>query len=189
MSHAFAVLAALTLVAAYVCNTLASSLSVAGGVPLLLASLCFAALLLVEMRSSRWSERLGLLTNPWVISGVLLGLEQQFYLLNMGTSQQLGGNVQLATTLLAGTLIVLAAASLFIGRRLRPRISGNRWGWATLALLAVLILSIAVLASSHGSAVQAEPQQAANMAANGTRPGSLPTSPTPGAISSPCAKN
>jgi arylsulfatase A-like enzyme len=153
--------AALTLVAAYVGNILASSLSLTGGVPLLIASLCFAALLLVEMRSSRWSGRLGLLTNPWVISGVLLGLEQEFDLLNMGTARQLGGHVQLAAALLAGMLIVLAAASLFIGRWLRPRISGSRWGLATLALLAVLTLSSALLASTHARTVQAAPLQTA----------------------------
>jgi arylsulfatase A-like enzyme len=149
--------AALTLLAAYVGNTLAGSLSLPGGVPLLIASLCFTALLLVEMGSSRWSGRLGLLTNPWVISGVLLGLEQEFDLLNMGTAQQLSGDVPLAAALLAGLLIVLAAASLLIGRRLRPQISGSRWGLATLALLAVLTLSSAMLASTHAPTVQAAP--------------------------------
>jgi hypothetical protein len=149
--------AALTLVAAYIGNTLASSLSLTGGIPLLVASLCFAALLLVEMRSSRWSGRLGLLTNPWVISGVLLGLEQELDLLNMGTAQQLSDRVQLAARILAGMLIAVIAASLFIGRRLRPRISGSRWGLATLALLGVLTLSSAVLASTHARAVQAAP--------------------------------
>jgi arylsulfatase A-like enzyme len=162
--------AALTLVAAYVGNTLASSLSLTGGVPVLIASLGFAALLLVEMHSSRWSERLGLLTNPWVISGVLLGLEQEFDLLNMGTAQQLSGNVPLAAALLAGILIVLAASSLVFGRRLRPRISGTRWVLATLALLAVLTLSSTMLASTYARTVQAAPLQATSSGKTAGKP-------------------
>ncbi len=155
--------ATLTLVAAYVGNTLANSLSLNGGLPILIASLSFAALLLVEMRSSRWSARFGLLTNPWVISGVLLGLEQEFDLLNMDTAQQLGGKVQLAAALVAGTLIVLAAASLFTGRWLRPRISERRWGAATVAVLAALALTSAMLASRH--TVQAAPLNSTGSAA------------------------
>jgi arylsulfatase A-like enzyme len=152
--------ASLTVVVAYVVNTLSNSLSWTGGVPVLIASLSFGALLLMEMRSSEWSRRLGLLTNPWVISVVLLGVEQEWDLLDMGVAQQLGGRVQLGEALLAGLLIVALAASLFIGRRLRPRISGGRWALATLALLAVLVLSSAALASRHTRAAQAALQPA-----------------------------
>jgi arylsulfatase A-like enzyme len=153
--------AALTLVLAYAANTLVESHSSSGGVPLLVASLCFGALLLLEMRSSEWSRRLGLLTNPWVISFVLLGMEQEWDLLNMGMAQQLGGRVQMGELLLGGMLVVTLAASLFLGRRLRPRISGSKWALATLAVLVVMTLSSAALASSHGRTAQAAPPQAA----------------------------
>jgi arylsulfatase A-like enzyme len=157
--------AALTLVAAYIANTLSSFNSSAGGVPVSIAALCFGALLLTEMRSSKWSGRFGLLTNPWVISVVLLGVEQEWDLRNMGLARQLGGRVQLGEALLAGMLILALAASLFVGRRLRPRISGSRWALATLALLAVLSLSSAALAFWHTRTVQAAPQRAAGNAA------------------------
>ncbi|HMC60325.1 MAG TPA: sulfatase, partial [Candidatus Solibacter sp.] len=60
-----------------------------------------------------------------------------------------------------GMLMVAFAASVFIGRRLRPRITGSKWALATLALLGVLTLSSAVLASWHTRTVQAAPQPAA----------------------------
>jgi arylsulfatase A-like enzyme len=163
--------AALTLVIAYVVNTLSNSLSSTGGVPLLIVSLCFAALLLMEMRSARWSKRFGLLTNPWVISAVLLGVEQEWDLLNMGAARQLGGRVQLAEALLAGMLIVVIAASIWLGRWLRAPISGSRWALATLALLAVLTLSSAALASWHTRTVQAAPQPAASLGNTGGNTG------------------
>jgi hypothetical protein len=101
-----------------------------------------------------------------VISAVLLGVEQEWDLLNMGVARQLGGKVQLAEALLAGMPIVAIAASLSLGRRLRPLISGSRWALATLALLAVLTLSSAALATSHTRTVQAAPQPAASLGSN-----------------------
>jgi arylsulfatase A-like enzyme len=141
--------ASITLVGAFIWNILANTVSFTGGTPVLVASLGFAALLLVEMRSARWSRRLGMLTNPWVISGVLLGVEQTADLLDMGSARELSGDVALATHLLEGILVVLIAGAVLVGRRLRPSLGPGRWALATVALGVVLIGSAGLMGIPH----------------------------------------
>lgn len=143
--------AALTLAGTFVWNVAANALSLTGGIPVLIASACFAVLLLIELRSGPWSDRLGMVTNPWVVAGVLLGVEQTADLMDMASAQQLGGKVVLATRLLEAALIVLVATAVWFGRKLRPSLAPARWAVATLALAAVLIGSTEMMGLAGGS--------------------------------------
>src|SRR5207244_8163213 len=89
----------MTLVGAFLWNILDNSLAFTGGTAVLIAALGFAAMLLMEMRSAKWSGRLGMVTNPWVISGVLLGVEQPADLLDTGPTLNLNRTGALARAL------------------------------------------------------------------------------------------
>ena len=152
--------AALTLLGAFLWNVAANAVSLTGGIAVLIAAACYAVLLLLELRSGRWSVRLGMLTNPWVFSGVLLGVEQTADLLDMASGQQLGGNIKLATHLMEGALIVLVAVAVWLGRKLRPNLGPARWAVATLALAAVLVGSMEVMGIAHPAPVTVAAQSA-----------------------------
>jgi arylsulfatase A-like enzyme len=153
--------AALTLVGTVLWYVAANALSLTGGIPVFIAGLCYVVFLLVEVRSGVWSGRLGMLTNPWVIAGVLLGVEQTADLADMASAQQLGGNVALAMHLLETALVVLVASAVWFGRRLRPNLGAARWAGATLALAVVLIGSMVAIGMSHAEPIAVSAQTTA----------------------------
>src|SRR6266700_2497840 len=75
--------ATLTVVIGFVLNIAAAPFSPTGTPVLLLTGGVMGALLVAGIRSARWSERLGFLTNPWVVAGLLLGVGQGINLLEM----------------------------------------------------------------------------------------------------------
>jgi arylsulfatase A-like enzyme len=167
--------AALTLVIAFLANLTGKQGLQNNGIWLLAAALCFAALLVAAMVSAQWMDRLGFLTNCWVISGVLLGMGQELGLLSMGMAQQMGARTGLWSTVLVGLLAITIGASIFPGRALRRRVAlSRRWQMASgLAALCGVVLIFAasiVLGSAqpaHGRAVAAS---VLTSAANSTRP-------------------
>ena len=165
--------AAFTLVAAVVWNTAANAMGLTGAIPVLIAALVYILLLLVEFRSDLWSQRFGMLTNPWVIAGVLLGVEQVADLMDMASGQQLGGNIALAVLLLEGALIVLIAAAVWFGRKLRSGISALRWAGGTLALGVLLIGSMEFMGRARPAVATVAAQSAAAPAPAGARPNVL----------------
>jgi len=165
--------AALTLVGVVLWNVTANALGLTGGVPVLITGLCFLVLLLVELRSERWADRLGMLTNPWVISGVLLGVEQTADLLDMASGQQLGGNVGLAARLLEGALVVTVAGAVWFGRKLRPILGPARWAPATLALALVLIGVTELMGTAHLTPTAVSADSAAAAQTPGSKPNVL----------------
>jgi glucan phosphoethanolaminetransferase (alkaline phosphatase superfamily) len=63
-------------------------------------------------------KRIGLLTNAWVISGVILALAQEFELFNMGVAWQLGGPMK-AVIGIAALAVLAMALAVFAGPILR----------------------------------------------------------------------
>ncbi|HPQ14264.1 MAG TPA: sulfatase [Bryobacteraceae bacterium] len=112
----------LTLVAAFGANLLAHSSGDIGRVPLLGLSVIFCLLLVAAIRSEKVSERLGLLTNPWIVAIVLLGTGQIFGLLKLREDgSPAGGKAMVFAAGLAVVLLAIVVASVFAGRRLRAR--------------------------------------------------------------------
>jgi arylsulfatase A-like enzyme len=142
--------ATLTLVLAFFASLLFAP-SYAGKQTLLWVSIAFIFLLGASIRSARWSEWLGFLTNPWIVAALLLGTGQVFGLLQLeDLGRQLGVGVKVWAVGLAFSLIVLAVASVMLGRVLRTRFTRDRLtlfapGWAALGLALALIVCSAVL--------------------------------------------
>jgi arylsulfatase A-like enzyme len=130
---------------------------------LLLASATFSGLLVLGFRSSAWHARLGYLTNPWVISGFLLGLGQEAVVLNMGTAEQLGSHVRLLEALLAVLLLGLPIGAVIAGNLLRPRLARWRFqsqaGWVAAPALALALVTVSqVLSSTPSPKARAAPR-------------------------------
>jgi arylsulfatase A-like enzyme len=79
------------------------------------AAAAFGALLLIP----RWRDRAGWLTNYWVVSGLLLGLGQEYVFQEMFVASQLGARLGRASMALAVALAAVAAASVVLGRKFR----------------------------------------------------------------------
>src|SRR5213076_805330 len=89
-------LATLTVVIGFALNIAVAPFSPAGSPVLLVTSAILGTLLIASIRSVRWSERLGSLTNPWIVAALLLGVGQGISLLEMqDLARQLGANVTL----------------------------------------------------------------------------------------------
>jgi len=124
-----------------------------GGTAVLVVSMCFAILLLAEMQSAKWPERLGMLTNPWVISGVLLGVEQTADLFDMVSAQELSGSGR--GDALVGSHPGCAGGGLGVDWAAGPAQTGTKpLGLATLALALALIGAVEVMGISHATAAQ-----------------------------------
>lgn len=146
--------ACLTLTLAFTINLVAAAHGLQnGGFWLLLAGLAFLILLTAGMRSPQWMDRPGLLTNYWVISALLLGLGQEFALMDMWTAAQLGARIGLWTLVLGLALLATAGLAIWIGRG--GRFAANRWMTAgsvalgTGLLISSFALSIAGQAGVH----------------------------------------
>ena len=165
--------AGLTLVAAFAANIAATPTSPSGKHFLLAVSGAFALAFVASMRSSRWSERFALLTNPWIVSGLLLGVGQLFGMFELeDVAQQMGAKFALWLAALIVLLILTAGGAILLGGRVR-RIARRRAtlfapSWAALAFAVLLIPASAVLAD-------AKPPQADELpvAAGSTRPNLL----------------
>ncbi len=152
--------AVLTMIAAFALNLLALPHWPSGKMVFLVFCACMAVVVLAAMRSQRLSKRLGLLTNPWVVAGVLLGVGQGVGFLQLeDLGRELGAKNTFWMGLLGLVLLTAIAGSVFAGRWLRPKLTRDRFlmdatGWAALALAVVLAGAGFVLGG--GSAVQAQ---------------------------------
>jgi arylsulfatase A-like enzyme len=153
-ARALELAAAVTLALGFEVHVLMAQGTQHGGMWLQLAAVIFLLLLLVALRSVQWMNRLGLLTNYWVISGLLLGVGQEHSLLEMDSAAQLGASIQKWALVLALALPVIAALAVWAGRG--GRFAADR----RLTLASVVLgtgLTIASFALSFGgsSAVEA----------------------------------
>jgi len=165
----------LTVLAAFVLNLLAQPRWPSGKLLFLIFCACIAAVVLAAMRSERLSERLGLLTSPWVVCGVLLGVGQGIGFLQLeDLGRQLGARNSLWLGLLALAVLVVITSAIFLGRWLRPKLTRGRFlldapGWAALAMAVVL----AGTAFALGSGTPAPARSAAAETGSSEKPNVL----------------
>jgi arylsulfatase A-like enzyme len=125
-------------------NMLASPGGISDKWGMLAIDLLMLVLLAAAVGSSEWSRRLGFLTNPWVVSALLLGCGEAIQVIQLvGFGKESGAKLALWSTVLGVGLLVLAAGSVFLGRRLRPRLN-ERFSlvapsWAALGAAVVLM--------------------------------------------------
>ncbi|HLI84130.1 MAG TPA: sulfatase-like hydrolase/transferase [Bryobacteraceae bacterium] len=146
--------ATLTLVLSFLANVVAHPPTLSGWGWLLTAGLAFAILLALGLRSRDWHARVGYLTNPWVISGFLLGLGQEAVVLSMGTADQLGSHIGGLEWLLASLLALLVIVSVMAGRAFRSRFESTPWVRAASFALAPFALILLVAASQAVSSAR-----------------------------------
>ena len=167
--------AALTLVIGFLLNLTAKQSVENNGGWLVAAALCFAVLLVAAIFSAQWMDRLGFLTNCWVISGVLLGIGQELGLLNTGMAERIGARTGLWSAVLMSLLVVTVGASIFPGRALRRRVAlSRRWqmssGYAALCGVVLIGAISTVLGSAHLARARAVAASPLARAPNSTRP-------------------
>jgi arylsulfatase A-like enzyme len=141
--------ASLSLALAFTINLAAASELPYRGIWLLLAGLAFVILLTAGMRSVRWMDRPGLLTNYWVISVLLLGLGQKFAL-EGSMADKMGTPVGPWTLVLGLGLLATAGLAIWAGRG--GRFAANRWITAGSVALGVGLLISSVALSSMSQA-------------------------------------
>lgn len=103
---------------------------------LLVLPLVLIDVLLLTILYPHWSLRFGLLTNPWVMSGLFLSAGQLFALQFMGVAQQLGVWIQPWYYILSAAELLVGIATVWFGRRWRrdpSRIFAGNWAAAGLA--------------------------------------------------------
>ena len=144
MEHA----AAFTLALAVILHMASTPAPPVGWWKLLIVPIVLAALLLLSLRSQVWSDRLGLLTNPWLVAGLLLGLGLVSVLEDMGVAGQFGVPLQLWQYLLIAAQVLIAAAAIWFGRRWRQAANPSRVfapNWAAIGLALALTVTGFVL--------------------------------------------
>jgi arylsulfatase A-like enzyme len=141
--------ASLSLALAFTINLAAANGLPYRGIWLLLAGLGFVILLTAGMRSARWMDRPGLLTNYWVISALLLGLGQKFAL-ESSMADKMGARIGLWTRVLGLGLLATACLAIWVGRG--GRFAANRWMTAGSVALGAGLLVSSVALSSTGQA-------------------------------------
>ena len=127
-----------------------------GGIWQAIAAAVCTLFLVMGLCSPSWMDRLGLITNPWIISGLLLGLGQELDVLNMSVAAQLGSSIGQWAMALTALLVLTAALSILIGRRLANFLAAHRRGYPGLGLTTVsagLVLMWASAALSTRSSV------------------------------------
>jgi len=138
--------ATLTLLAAFAINLLVFPHWPSGKLALLAMCVGLGVAVLAGMRSAQWSERLGLLASPWVVSALLLGVGQGAGFMQLqDLGRELGARNWLWLGLLAVALTVLIAGAIVIGRWVRPRMLRDRYtmfapSWAALGLAVILVV-------------------------------------------------
>jgi arylsulfatase A-like enzyme len=112
-------------------------------------------LLLAGILSGVWANRAGLLTNAWIVCGLILGFGEEFELFNMGVAAQLGSPIAKAALTLGVMLLLAAVLAVLVGRSLRQRLlagSGAHIGLAAATIAAGLALfGISALRGFAGS--------------------------------------
>ncbi len=136
--------ATMTLAIAFAVNVAANPLTLNGKFVLIGAGIAFAAILAAASSSGSWAGRLGWLTNAWVVSGLLLGLGQEFALLQLEDSARtMGAKLWVWAALLAALWLMTAIGSMVLGRYLH-RLGGDRMtiaapNWAAAGLAFSLV--------------------------------------------------
>jgi arylsulfatase A-like enzyme len=102
-----------------------------------LAAGALSALLLAGVLWPDWTNRVGLLTNTWIVSGLLLALCQEIEMLNLGVAAQLGNPIGRLLILLTAMLIATIVLSIWLGR-----VALQRWLNSPRAAVAMLAAGI-----------------------------------------------
>jgi arylsulfatase A-like enzyme len=136
---------------------------------LLLVPLALIAILLFSIGSETWSTRFGLLTNPWMVAALFLGLGEVFALEGQGVAEQLGLSIRFWCWLLIAIQVLAAAGAVWLGRRWRQAWDPNRVfapNWAAFGLAAILLVTGFALGREPSSPVT----PAASIAGTSTHP-------------------
>jgi arylsulfatase A-like enzyme len=115
-SHALELAATLSVPLAFLLHVGLTQGTLHAGFYLQLDALLFIVLIGAALVSEEWMKRLGLLTNYWVVTGMLLGLGQFFGLNEMYTSTQLGVSVGLYVKVAGFALLAAAVLAVLVGR-------------------------------------------------------------------------
>jgi arylsulfatase A-like enzyme len=137
------------------------------GAQLAISMFC-AVLLILGLRSAVWRDRLGWLTNTWVIAAMWLGTGLAFAIRRSGVASQLGKRLDVPAALISAALVLVAASALFLGRIARRHPSAGRWplrfavfsgalAGLLLAVSAVLAFNTPAAAESGGNASSTRP--------------------------------
>ena len=157
--------AELGLLAALLLNMVTGPGAVTGGPVQIAEGLVFLLLLFLSLRSVVWRNRIGWVTNPWIVSFTWLGTGLAFSILRMRLGSQLGHRLDLAAAGLAGAILLAVIAAVFAGRRLGRGSQPGLWpvrlsvGSCTTALL--LLAGSLVLAAGHTAVAEARSAPAA----------------------------
>jgi arylsulfatase A-like enzyme len=146
--------AALTLTLALMLEIVFNPSPPVGWWKLLLVPLALSGILVLSIRSEVWSTRFGLLTNPWIVAGLFLGLGQVSTLEYMGVAGQLGVPIEVWYYLLLAILALVVAAAIWLGRRWRRAAGPNRIfapNWAATGLAAILMVTAFALGAEPAS--------------------------------------
>jgi arylsulfatase A-like enzyme len=136
---------------------------------LLLVPLALIAILLLALSSEVWSARFGLLTNPWMVAGLFLGMGEVSALEDQGVAGQLGMSIQAWSLLLIGIQALAVAAAVWLGRHWRRGWNPSRifgLNWAATGLAVVLMAASFALGMEPSS----PPAPSAPIAGSSTHP-------------------
>ena len=151
----------LTLVVALLIHQLSGQGMRFGGTTFVTIGAVALALLALSLRSVAWRDRLGWLTNPWIIAATWLGVGLAgSILLKSRLGSQLGVRLNLAATGVTVALVTAAAAAIFAGRAVRRMPSGALWqmrlSFFSCSAAGLLLAGSAFLALDHPTVAGAE---------------------------------
>src|SRR5262249_33232084 len=106
-----------TLTLAFAANLVFGYSDVEGYTRLLVVALPLLALQIAAASSETWHKRAGLLNNPWIVSGLLLGFGGSLRIRDLGVAAQFGSSLSMWSWIMTAVLVALAFAAMFLGRR------------------------------------------------------------------------
>ena len=136
---------------------------------LLFVPLAMIAMLLLALRSERWSTRFGLLTNPWMVAALFLGFGQISALQFMGVAEQLGTGIRHWHYLLTGSQLAAIAGAVWLGGMWRRAADPHRI-FAPNRAAPVLAALLAAAGFALGVEPASGPLPAVAMAGGSARP-------------------
>ncbi|HJZ98673.1 MAG TPA: sulfatase [Candidatus Solibacter sp.] len=157
-----------TLTLAFAANLVFGYSDVEGYTRLLVVALPLLALQIAAASSETWHKRAGLLNNPWIVSGLLLGFGGSLRIRDLGVAAQFGSSLSMWSWIMTAVLVALAFAAMFLGRRFVDSFAPMRLSVISVGA-AVLLLAVSGVLAIPSSATA----EAAGPAGSSTRPNVL----------------